>query len=73
MPIPTGRSGDNNADPAEPTTALPIMRSDAEDSDAASEQLNPRGQGDNGDNARPRRRAGGGVSAQDLLRREGRL
>jgi RND superfamily putative drug exporter len=55
------------------------MRSDATDSEAASQQLNARGQGDNGDNPRQRRRAGGGggaggtVSAQDLLRREGRL
>jgi RND superfamily putative drug exporter len=76
MPIPTNRSGENNADPAEPTTALPIMRSDADDSDPATEQLNSRGAGENGDNARQRRRAGGGgagVSAQDLLRREGRL
>ncbi len=55
------------------------MRADINDSDAATEQLNARGQndpGDNGDNPRPRRRGGGGgagVSAQDLLRREGRL
>jgi RND superfamily putative drug exporter len=46
------------------------MRSDANDSDAATEQLNTRGQKDNGDR---RRRGGGGLSAQDLLRREGRL
>jgi RND superfamily putative drug exporter len=75
MPIPT-RAGENNNDPAEPTTALPVMRSGGDESDTATEQLNARGQGENGDNPRQRRRAGGGgsgVSAQDLLRREGRL
>jgi RND superfamily putative drug exporter len=46
------------------------MGSDANDSDAATEKLNARGQSDNGDR---RRRGGGGLSAQDLLRREGRL
>jgi trehalose monomycolate/heme transporter len=70
IPVPTNRSGDNNSDPADPTAALPVMRSDANDSDAATEQLNARGQSDNGDR---RRRGGGGLSAQDLLRREGRL
>src|SRR5271166_1535785 len=79
MPVPTTHSGDNKNDPADPTAALPVMQSDANDSDAATEQLNAPGQsghGDNGDSPRQRRRAGGGgagVSAQDLLRREGRL
>ena len=40
------------------------------DSDPATEQLKAPGQSDNGDR---RRRGGGGLSAQDLLRREGRL
>ena len=74
MPVPTNR--ENNNDPADPAGALPAMRPEAEDSDAATEKLNARGQGDsgnNGDNSRPRRRGGGGLSAQDLLRREGRL
>jgi trehalose monomycolate/heme transporter len=57
MPVTTNR--DKNKDPA--------------DSNAATEKLNVRGQGDHGDNSRQRRRAGGGLSAQDLLRREGRL
>ena len=70
MPVPTNRSGDNNADPADPTAALPVTRSEGKDSEAATEQLNARGQSDNGDR---RRRGGGGLSAQDLLRREGRL
>ncbi|WP_085098632.1 MMPL family transporter [Mycobacterium paraense] len=79
IPVPTNHSGETNGDPADPTAALPVMRSDANDSDAATEKLNARGKnepGDNGDDARPRRRGGGGgagVSAQDLLRREGRL
>ncbi|MEE6135789.1 MMPL family transporter [Mycobacterium sp. 050128] len=71
MPVPT-----NHEDTADPTTALPSMRPEGNDSDAATEKMNARGQGgqaDGGDNARPRRRAGGGLSAQDLLRREGRL
>jgi RND superfamily putative drug exporter len=74
MPVATNR--ENNNDPADPTAALPVMQPEADDSDAATEKLNARGQGDhgdNGDNSRPRRRGGGGLSAQDLLRREGRL
>jgi trehalose monomycolate/heme transporter len=70
MPVPTNHSGDNKSDPADPTAALPVMRSDGNDSDAATEQLKASGQSDNGDR---RRRGGGGLSAQDLLRREGRL
>ncbi len=73
MPVQTGRDGDDPVDPADPTAALPVMRQEGNDSDAATEKLNARGQGDNGDKARPRRRPGGGLSAQDLLRREGRL
>jgi trehalose monomycolate/heme transporter len=54
------------------------MRPEADDSDAATKKLNALGtsdsQGDNGDATRPHRRgASGGLSAQDLLRREGRL
>jgi RND superfamily putative drug exporter len=48
---------------------MPIP-TDGDNSDPATEQLNAPGQGDNGDR---RRRGGGGLSAQDLLRREGRL
>jgi len=73
MPIPTNRSDEDKDDPADPTTALPTVRSEENDSEAATEKLNARGQGENGDPARQRRRAGGGLSAQDLLRREGRL
>lgn len=46
---------------AEETRAIPISRPDSGDSDVATEQLNARA------------KSGGGVSAQDLLRREGRL
>ncbi|BAX90558.1 MMPL family transporter [Mycobacterium shigaense] len=70
MPLP------GNGDPAEPTTALPAMRPEGDDAEAATEKINARGKGaqsDNGEEPRPRRRAGGGLSAQDLLRREGRL
>ena len=71
MPIP----GNPRTRATRPTPPLLCrsMRSEGNDSDAATEKLNARGQGDNGDEPRPRRRAGGGLSAQDLLRREGRL
>ena len=51
------------ADPisAEETRAIPISRPEPGDSETATEQLNARG------------KQGGGVSAQELLRREGRL
>ena len=64
-------------DPADPTKAMPVMRSEADDSETATEKLNARGQEpgqqDDTDKARQRRRIGGALSAQDLLRREGRL
>jgi trehalose monomycolate/heme transporter len=74
--VPTDH--ENKGDPAHPTVALPVMRSEADDSDAATKKLNALGtsdrQGDNGDASAPHRRgASGGLSAQDLLRREGRL
>lgn len=68
--MPVAGTQENAADP---TTALPVMRSEGSDSEPATEKMNARGKGDNGDTSRPRRRAGGGLSAQDLLRREGRL
>jgi RND superfamily putative drug exporter len=49
------------------------------DSEAATQKRDAGGQGensvqgDNGDNSPQRRRVAGGLSAQDLLRREGRL
>jgi trehalose monomycolate/heme transporter len=71
IPVPGNRS-DDKGDAAEPTTAFPSTRSEGDDSEPATEKLNSRAQGENGD-ARQRRRSGGGLSAQDLLRREGRL
>ncbi|MCH9762122.1 MAG: MMPL family transporter [Actinomycetia bacterium] len=52
-------------DTAEATRAIPTQRNP--DADAATEKLNTRAEDE------PQRRGGGGVSAQDLLRREGRL
>ncbi len=71
MPVSTNHSGDNKGDAADPTAALPVAPEGANESDAATEQLNARGQGDNGDKSRQRRRVG--ITAQDLLRREGKL
>ena len=58
--IPTANTGDPLS--AEETRAIPVSRPQAADSEVATEQLNARGQ-----------HSGGGVSAQDLLRREGRI
>jgi RND superfamily putative drug exporter len=52
-------------DSAEATRAIPTPRKS--DADAATEKLNTRADDE------PQRRGGSGVSAQDLLRREGRL
>lgn len=54
---------------AEETRAIPVSRPEQGDSEVATEKLNSRGKKEGEE--RPRR--GGGVSAQDLLRREGRL
>jgi RND superfamily putative drug exporter len=56
---------------AEETRAIPVSRPEQGDSEIATEKLNSRGKKE-GDEQR-RRGAGGGVSAADLLRREGRL
>jgi RND superfamily putative drug exporter len=72
IPVP-GNRPDDTSEAAEPTTALPRMRPEGNDPNASGEQVNAHGQGENGDPARQRRRSGGGLSAQDLLRREGRL
>lgn len=68
--IPVPRTGD--ADPDESVTrAIPTAQRRPADSEAATEKLNARGE--NTDQDKPHRRGAGGVSAQDLLRREGRL
>ena len=71
---PVETNNENNGDPADPTAGLPVTRPEADDSDVATKKLNARAQADNGDASAPHRRgASGGLSAQDLLRREGRL
>jgi RND superfamily putative drug exporter len=75
IPVPTNHSEGAHAeagqgDGVEPTTAFRSMQSE-DDSDVATEKMNARDE--NGDAARQRRRSGGGLSAADLLRREGRL
>lgn len=67
IPVPNNDAGDA----AEATTALPAQRPEGE-GEPATEKLNT-AHTDNGDAAPQRRRSGGGLSAQDLLRREGRL
>jgi hypothetical protein len=72
--IPTQRdqNGTDDVSPtisAEETRAIPVSKPEPSESDVATEKLNARGKKEGED--RPRR--GGGVSAQDLLRREGRL
>jgi trehalose monomycolate/heme transporter len=56
----------SNDPPEDATTAIPTPPREGKDSDTATEKMNARG-----DKPRPRR--GGGLSAQDLLRREGRI
>lgn len=76
MPAAGGRAEPApEPDPADKTAALPVQRPDGDDSDTATEKLNARGiqEDSNGDTSRRRRTGGGGLSAQDLLRREGRL
>lgn len=61
---PQGTPPEGRADP-DATTAIPTPGKQSDDAEAATEKLNTRE-----DEERQRR---GGVSAQDLLRREGRL
>ena len=70
MPVP--REQPPKQPPSEPedaTTAIPTPPRENKDSDTATEKMNARGE--NPDRPRPRR--GGGLSAADLLRREGRI
>jgi len=71
IPSPRDQTGDDVSPTvsAEETRAIPVSKPEPSESDVATEKLNSRGKKDGED--RPRR--GGGVSAQDLLRREGRL
>lgn len=65
----TGSGGRPPADSVD-TTAFPARKNT--DSETATEKLNSPGQPGNGSGT-PRPRRGGGLSAQDLLRREGRF
>jgi uncharacterized membrane protein YdfJ with MMPL/SSD domain len=59
---------------AEETRAIPVSRPEQGDSEVATEKLNSRGKKEDKEPDEQRRRGtGGGVSAADLLRREGRL
>ncbi|CAN5412845.1 MMPL family transporter [soil metagenome] len=69
--IPAVRPNGSHSDDAAATTAIPVANPRAKDTEAATEKLNSRPDPDGDD--KPTRRGGGGVSAQDLLRREGRL
>jgi RND superfamily putative drug exporter len=62
-------AGAENSDAA--TRAFPVSKTRPADTETATEKLNSRGERSGEDEKRQTR--GGGVSAQDLLRREGRL
>jgi len=67
MPIPREQpSPQPPSEQEDATTAIPTPPREDKDSDAATEKLNARGEN-------PPRRRGGGLSAADLLRREGRM
>ncbi len=70
LQIPREQSpGEPPAEPEDATTAIPTAPREDKDPDVATEKMNARG--DKPD--RPRQRRGGGLSAADLLRREGRI
>ncbi|MCX2931860.1 MMPL family transporter [Mycobacterium sp. CVI_P3] len=71
IPAQREQNGTDEVSPAvsaEETRAIPVSRPEQGDSEVATEKLNSRGKKEGEE-----RRRGGGVSAQDLLRREGRL
>jgi RND superfamily putative drug exporter len=61
--IPAQQPDDETA-----TRAIPVSKPNAGDTEAATEKINARGDAEE----KTRQKRGGGVSAQDLLRREGR-
>jgi RND superfamily putative drug exporter len=74
IPASRDQNGTDDVPPtisAEETRAIPVSKPEPSESEVATEKLNSRGKGGKDGEDRPRR--GGGVSAQDLLRREGRL
>ena len=73
MPVPKEHpSGQRPNDEGDATTAIPTPPLDEKDPDVATKEPNARGNDTDGGD-RPRQRRGGGLSAQDLLRREGRI
>ncbi|MFZ0904511.1 MAG: MMPL family transporter [Mycobacterium sp.] len=73
MPVPGQRpSGQQPTAEDDATTAIPTPPREEKDPDVATQKMNARGNdADNGNRTRQRR--GGGLSAADLLRREGRM
>ncbi len=70
MPIPREQPSDQPpTEPEDATTAIPTAPPPDDDPETATEKMNARGENPD----RPRQRRGGGLSAQDLLRREGRI
>ncbi len=70
MPAGNNRPGSHEQHDGD-TTALPTPPRDDDDAATATEKLNTAGIDGGGE--KPRQRRGGGLSAQDLLRREGRF
>lgn len=72
MPVPLeDAAAQRPTEEDDATTAIPTSPREENDPSVATEKLNARGNPDSTDRTRQRR--GGGLSAQDLLRREGRL
>ncbi|HYB37657.1 MAG TPA: MMPL family transporter, partial [Mycobacterium sp.] len=69
MPVPTNPSASEGNNAADASTAIPVPRPEDNDIEPATEKLNTRGQ--DGNSAEKTRSRGGGLSAQDLLRRVG--
>jgi RND superfamily putative drug exporter len=73
MPVPTEHpAGQRPNAEDDATTAIPTPPRDEKDPDVATQKLNAHGKESEGRD-RTRQRRGGGLSAQDLLRREGRI
>jgi trehalose monomycolate/heme transporter len=73
MPVPTEHpAGQRPNAEDDATTAIPTPPRGDKDPDVATKKLNDRGKDAEGGD-RTRQRRGGGLSAQDLLRREGRI
>ncbi|MDD4866874.1 MAG: MMPL family transporter [Mycobacterium sp.] len=73
MPVASNRHGDHTGESAEPSSARPAQRGEGGESEPATEKMQAGGADQDAEKAPQRRRVGGALSAQDLLRREGRL